>query len=35
MELSDIKFKKFQDGIFQAQKIKKTHSEKISYLLAN
>ena len=35
MELSSSKIKKFQEGIFQAQKIKKSHSEKISYISGN
>ena len=35
MELSSSKIKKFQEGTFQAQKIKKRHSEKISYISGN
>ena len=35
MKLSNLKFKKFQEGNFQAQKIKRTHSEKLSYILGN
>ena len=35
MKLSNLKFKKFQEENFQAQKIKRTHSEKISYILGN
>ena len=31
MELSSPKTEKFQEGTFQAQKIKKNHSEKTSY----
>ena len=35
MQLSSPNFKKFQKGTFRAQKIKKFHSEKISYILEN
>ena len=35
MELASPKIKKFQEGNFRAQKLKKTHSEKISYILGN
>ena len=35
IKLSNLKFKKFQEGNFQAQKIKRIHSEKISYILRN
>ena len=38
MELSSPKLKKrfiFQKGFFQARKVKKTYSEKISYILGN
>ena len=35
MELSSLKFKKYQEGTFQTRKIKKTHSEKISYISGN
>ena len=33
MELSSLKNKKSQEVTFRAQKIKKTHSEKTSYIL--
>ena len=36
MKLSGYKSKKFQEGTFQAQKLKKKkHSDKISYILGN
>ena len=35
MKLSSYKSKKFQEGTFQAQKILKKHSDKISYILGN
>ena len=35
MELFSSRIKKFQEGTFHAQKIKKKHSEKISYNLGN
>ena len=35
MELSGPKIKNFQEGTFRARKIKKTHSEKISYISRN
>ena len=35
MELSSPKFKKYQERTFRAQKIKRNHSEKISYTLGN
>ena len=35
MEISSAKIKKFQEGTFQAQKNKKSHSEKISHISRN
>ena len=35
MELSSLKFKKFQEETFQAQKSKEKQSEKISYISGN
>ena len=35
MEFASPNIKKFQEENFRAQKLKKTHSEKISYILGN